>query len=219
MERIRLKVCGMKDPENISGLAALQPDYMGFIFYEKSPRYFGGVLEEQHEQLVRTGVFVDAPETLVVKKAAAHGLGAIQLHGTESPSYCRRLLQLFSEKEKRPELIKVFGVREDFDFAKLAAYEGLVDYFLFDTKGKHKGGNGVLFNWEILKAYPSETPFFLSGGIGIEELPALKSLQQHFSLNGKPGLLYAVDINSRFEMAPGHKDLEKVKIFRDGLSS
>lgn len=218
MKNLKIKVCGMKDPENMSALALLDPDYMGLIFYEKSPRFFDAELKQKDLKMKKTGVFVDASEEFILEKAKKYELDALQLHGNESPEFCENLKKKFSE-ENRPELIKVFGVKEEFDFDVLKPYEKIVDFFLFDTKGKNKGGNGISFNWKILKKYPSEKPFFLSGGIGVEEISAIKELQQFFRKENKEDLFYAVDVNSRFETAPGQKDTEKIKIFRDSLLS
>lgn len=218
MANLKLKICGMKQPENIGEIAALQPDYMGFIFYEKTPRFFEAEIPEVSGEIKKTGVFVDAEAGFILEKVKAHQLEAVQLHGNESPEFCRELKILFEGMQKM-EIIKVFSVKDDFDFEELLAFEGLVDYFLFDTKGKNKGGNGITFNWELLKEYPSPTPFFLSGGIGIEEAEEVVKLQKHFSKNGKEKLLYAVDVNSRFETEPGLKDSLRLKEFKNKLRS
>ena len=219
MKDLKIKVCGMKDPENMLALEMLAPDYMGLIFYDKSPRFFDAALQQDHLKMKKTGVFVDASEEFILKKIEKYNLDALQLHGHESSEFCLNLKKKLSEENKQPELIKVFSIKEEFDFDVLQPYENVVDYFLFDTKGKNKGGNGINFNWEVLKKYPSTTPFFLSGGIGLEEVSAIKELQQFFTKENKEELFYAVDLNSRFETAPGLKDTEKLKIFRDRLMS
>ncbi|MGA9590600.1 MAG: phosphoribosylanthranilate isomerase [Salegentibacter sp.] len=218
MSNLKLKICGMKHPENIAEVAALQPDYLGFIFYEKTPRFFDAEIPDFQKEVKKTGVFVDADVDFILKKVKKHKLQAVQLHGSESPEFCAELKILFAGMEKM-EVIKVFSVKEDFDFSRLLNYEGVVDFFLFDTKGKNKGGNGLTFNWEILKEYSSPTPFFLSGGIGLEELPELEQLQQYFQQEGKGNLFYGVDVNSRFETEPGLKDIEKLKNFKNNKSS
>jgi len=200
----------MKQPENIREVADLHPDYMGFIFYEKTPRYFENEIPGISPEIKKTGVFVDATSAYILEKVRIHELNAIQLHGSESPEFCKNLKKELSEEI---ELIKVFSVKDSFDFKNLDDYDGLVDFFLFDTKGKTKGGTGKTFNWEVLKNYTSATPFFLSGGIGPEEIKAVKELQQYFQQNKKENLLYAVDVNSRFETEPGIKDVEKLKKF------
>ena len=219
MKRLKIKVCGMKDPENMAALSALNPDYMGLIFYDKSPRFFDAALEKDNFKMKKTGVFVDASEEIILEKHERYNLDALQLHGHESAEFCLNLKKKLSEENKELELIKVFSIKEEFDFNVLQPYEKVVDYFLFDTKGKNKGGNGISFNWEVLKKYPSTTPFFLSGGIGLEEVSAIKELQRFFRKENKEELFYAVDLNSRFETAPGQKDAEKLKIFRDRLMS
>ncbi|MBI6117817.1 phosphoribosylanthranilate isomerase [Salegentibacter sp. F63223] len=202
----------MKHPENISEVAKLQPDYMGFIFYKKTPRYFEDSIPEISREIKRTGVFVNEDINIILQKIKEHDLNAIQLHGEESDTFCAELKTLLVETEV--EIIKVFSVKDDFDFGLLEAYETVVDYFLFDTKGKNKGGNGITFNWEVLKEYPSKKSFFLSGGIGPEEVEAISELQAYFKENGKENLLYAIDVNSKFEEKAGLKNAEKLKEFR-----
>ncbi|WP_289024283.1 phosphoribosylanthranilate isomerase [uncultured Salegentibacter sp.] len=212
MKNLKLKICGMKHPENISEVAKLQPDYMGFIFYKKTPRYFEDSIPEISREIKRTGVFVNEDINIILQKIKEHDLNAIQLHGEESDTFCAELKTLLVENEV--EIIKVFSVKDDFDFGLLEAYETVVDYFLFDTKGKNKGGNGITFNWEVLKEYPSKKSFFLSGGIGPEEVEAISELQAYFKENGKENLLYAIDVNSKFEEKAGLKNAEKLKEFR-----
>lgn len=202
----------MKHPENISEVAKLQPDYMGFIFYKKTPRHFEDSIPEISREIKRTGVFVNEDINIILQKIKEHDLNAIQLHGEESDTFCAELKTLLVETEV--EIIKVFSVKDDFDFGLLEAYETVVDYFLFDTKGKNKGGNGITFNWEVLKEYPSKKPFFLSGGIGPEEVEAISELQAYFKENGMENLLYAIDVNSKFEEKAGLKNTEKLKEFR-----
>lgn len=201
----------MKQPQNISEVAALQPDYMGFIFYEKTPRFFEGEIPQIPSAIKKTGVFVDATAEFISDKIKKHELRAIQLHGNESPELCRRIKKGFPEEDIK--IIKVFSVKEEFDFSRLKAYEDVVDFFLFDTKGKTKGGTGKTFNWKVLKNYPSSTPFFLSGGIGLEEAGEINKLQAYFQEKGKENLLHAVDVNSRFEIEPGLKDSASIKKF------
>ena len=215
MENLKLKICGMKHPGNISEVAKLQPDYMGFIFYEKTPRYFETKMPEIPSAIKKTGVFVDEEINIILERIKEHDLNAIQLHGEESAAFCYELKTLLMETQV--EIIKVFSVKDDFDFSLLEAYEPVVDYFLFDTKGKNKGGNGITFNWKVLKNYPSEKPFFLSGGIGPEEVEAIQELKTYFEKNGQKDLLYAIDVNSKFEEEAGLKNIEKLKEFRKRL--
>jgi len=215
MENLKLKICGMKHPGNISEVAKLQPDYMGFIFYEKTPRYFETKMPEIPSAIKKTGVFVDEEINIILERIKEQDLNAIQLHGEESAAFCYELKTLLMETQV--EIIKVFSVKDDFDFSLLEAYEPVVDYFLFDTKGKNKGGNGITFNWKVLKNYPSEKPFFLSGGIGPEEVEAIQELKTYFEKNGNKDLLYAIDVNSKFEEEAGLKNIEKLKEFRKRL--
>lgn len=208
---MKLKICGMKHPENIQAVAALQPDYMGFIFYEKSKRNFDGDLPNLPKTIKKVGVFVDENQNKIIEKIKKYKLQAIQLHGNESADDCKLFRQKLSEFNIQDiEIIKVFSIDFQFDFKVLEAYESVVDYFLFDTMGKEKGGNGVTFNWKLLEKYPSQKPYFLSGGIGLEIIDDLKSfMQNHLSK-----YCYAIDVNSRFEVAPGVKNIEKLKIFK-----
>lgn len=214
---LQLKICGMRDPDNIAEVSALEPEYMGFIFYPGSSRFVEGELPQLPRGIRKTGVFVNATAQQVRETVEKYGLDAVQLHGEESPAFCRELRVCFGERSASPEIIKVFSVGESFDFTELQPYEAFVDLFLFDTLGKQKGGNGVPFNWDILKGYPSATPFFLSGGIGPDALPAIRELQQYFNRSHRPSVLKGIDVNSRFETAPALKNSNELKIFRQAL--
>lgn len=196
---MKLKICGMKYPENILEVAALLPDYMGFIFWEKSARFFDGNLPDLPKSIKKTGVFVNASLQEIQEKITTHDLQAVQLHGHESVEFCKELKAKIGSKI---EIIKVFSVDENFDFDLLKPFETVCDFFLFDTKGKLPGGNGTTFDWKVLDNYPSTKPFFLSGGIGIEELTAVKQILK----TNLP--IYAIDINSKFEIEPGLKNIE-----------
>lgn len=218
----KLKICGMKHPENILEVASLKPDYLGFIFYEKSPRNFIGEIPEIDSEVKKTGVFVNSELEFIVQMVTKYNFEAIQLHGDESQEYCEKLRSLLgtkinSQEKSSIEIIKVFSILDSFDFKNLEPYEGIVDFFLFDTKGKNKGGNGIVFNWGILKEYRSTTPFFLSGGIGIDEIEPIKDLINYFEKQNKSHLIYALDINSKFELEAGLKDRKQLKLFKDTL--
>lgn len=227
---MKLKVCGMK--HNALEVATLQPDYLGFIFWEPSKRYFEGKLPALSPSIKKVGVFVDAGITEVKEKVATYHLQAVQLHGKESPEFCADLKAYFlssskesGEKEidhkkvsttlnptlNRTGIIKVFSIKEDFDFSALEPYEEVCDYYLFDTKGKLPGGNGYTFNWELLKGYPSTKPYFLSGGIGLEEAAKIRT----FLKTKEAKQCYAFDVNSKFEIEPGLKHIEKLKEFKE----
>ncbi|PKB18114.1 phosphoribosylanthranilate isomerase [Flavobacterium sp. 5] len=196
---MKLKICGMKYPDNILEVGSLLPDYMGFIFWEKSARYFDGTMPELPKSIKKTGVFVNESIPVILKKTEKYNLQAIQLHGHESPEFCS---ELKTKLVASIEIIKVFSADENFDFSVLKPFEAVCDYFLFDTKGKLPGGNGTTFDWQILKNYSSTKPFFLSGGIGIEELDAVTEILK----TNLP--IYAIDINSKFEIEPGLKNIE-----------
>lgn len=201
---MKLKICGMKYANNIQEVAALQPDYLGFIFYEKSPRFFNGKLPELPKSIQKVGVFVNASMNDILQKIKEYDLQVVQLHGNETPEICEVL------KIINVAVIKAFSVNDNFDFKILALYESACDYFLFDTKGKYHGGNGTAFNWEILKNYSSKKPFFLSGGIGLEEINKIKKL--HLPI-------HALDVNSKFEIQPGLKNIQLLKELQHELSS
>jgi len=229
---MKLKVCGMKYVENIEQIVGLKPDYLGFIFYEKSKRNFEGIIPEFSKSIKKTGVFVNEYIEIIISLVEEYRLDAIQLHGDESLEYVadlknqlkeRRTLFLDENKqikkkknkhyisENEVELIKVFGIKDDFNFDYLKPYLEVVDFFLFDTKGKERGGNGTKFDWSILKKYPFRKPFFLSGGIGLEDVEAVQEIIK----SNLP--IYALDINSKFELKPGLKNINEVKNFKNTL--
>jgi phosphoribosylanthranilate isomerase len=190
----------MKEPANIGSVAALRPDYLGFIEYKPSPRFVGNGFHVplMSANITRVGVFVDEILERILVRVAESGYDAVQLHGHESPDFAARL------RDTGIQVIKVFRVDEDFDFGETTAFVNSVDYFLFDARGKHPGGNGIQFDTRILKRYDQQVPFFLSGGLRPEtlkdDLAGLKNMN-----------LYAVDLNSGVEQAPGLKDPERVK--------
>ncbi len=207
---MKLKVCGMKYQDNIQEVATLQPDYLGFIFYEQSARHFDAHrIPEISNTIKKTGVFVDADLDFVIKKISKHNLKAVQLHGNETPEYCKQL------RGENIEIIKVFSIKNEFDFSVLKLYDDIVDYFLFDTKGKLPGGNGYVFDWTILNNYPSTTPFFLSGGIGLSQIDDINKFQKSEASK----YCYALDVNSKFEIEPGFKNVKDLKKFKNNLTS
>jgi len=209
---VKLKICGMKYHDNILAAAALQPDYMGFIFYPGSKRLMTEKIPELSEKIKKTGVFVNQPLREVIAKIKEFDLDAVQLHGEETVQYCEALhlaLEQLKEGGKKTEVIKAFAIDENFDAGTLEPYQQLCDFFLFDTKGKDRGGNGIAFDWELLREPSLKKPFFLSGGIGLESSGSL----QLFLASGNGKNCYAIDVNSRFEIEPGMKDIEKLKMF------
>jgi phosphoribosylanthranilate isomerase len=200
----------MKYADNIRAVAALLPDYMGFIFYDKSKRYVGEELDENqlHQlptSIKKIGVFVNSVEKYILEKVNRYGLYGVQLHGEESPELCAAL------KEKNILVIKVFLVDEHFNFATLQAYSHCTDYILFDTKSEQYGGTGTAFDWELLNQYDSEKPFFISGGIDLESIDKIKKIT-HLPI-------HAIDVNSKFEVSPGMKDIEKLKALKIKIST
>jgi len=197
---MKIKVCGLKDPDNIEAIAALNPDYMGFICYDVSPRFIADmpadITEALPESINKTAVFVDEDEETIEALIYKFGFNTIQLHGDESPEFT-------SYFKHRVTVIKAFGLEKDFDFEQLNEYVGKVDYFLFDTKTDLHGGSGKSFDWDILANYKLNTPFFLSGGLCLDNLEEVKNITHP--------KFYGVDLNSRFETAPGLKDIEKLK--------
>lgn len=189
----------MRDHDNIANVATFAPDYMGFIFYEKSPRFVGAdfrIPASLPSTINRVGVFVDEDPDTVLAKASVIGFDHIQLHGNEPVDQCRKL------RSAGLKVIKVFSVDDSFDFAETGRFRNHVDYFLFDTRGKYFGGNAKKFNWEILKLYNQEVPFFLSGGLSTENVGSISMLAE---MN-----LYALDINSGVEEYPGMKSVKKI---------
>ena len=205
----------MRESANIVAVGALPIHFVGFIFYEKSSRFVHDAIETLRscpEDLTRVGVFVNADIDVVLNKIIEFELNAVQLHGTETPLYVHDLALMMWRKHKiqpnvEVEIIKAFSVDDQFDFAKTGDYEGLVDYFLFDTKTPNYGGAGIKFDWSILKKYTGETPFLLAGGITENDVVAVLQLEKEIPQ------LYALDLNSKFEIAPALKDVEKLKGF------
>lgn len=199
MQGPKIKICGMTDIDNISKMLFLEPDYLGFIFYPKSPRYVVGKVKPEMlsiipENVKRVGVFVDSSEAEMRQIASTYGLKVIQLHGDEKPTVCMRL------REEGYEVIKAFSIATEQDFEKVWAYNDHVDYFLFDTKTPGYGGSGKEFDWQLILRQPIRKPWFLSGGISEENIVAA-------SQTGATVL----DLNSRFEVSPGIKDYEKLR--------
>lgn len=196
---MKVKVCGMREPRNIEAVAALGPDYLGFIFYRESPRFVGDDFEmPKISRLIRkVGVFVNATTEEILAKAVVHDLDFVQLHGHESIEQCQEL------RQHNTLIIKAFSLDDKFNFQLAKSYHGAVDYFLFDTKGKLFGGNATRFDWSVLERYDQQTPFFLSGGLKPEHMEEVKALT---NMN-----IHAIDINSGVEISPALKDVSKVE--------
>jgi phosphoribosylanthranilate isomerase len=201
---ILLKVCGMRDPGNIRRIISMQPDYMGFIFYEKSPRFVGNDFELASDfpaAVKKVGVFVNASTAQIATATEKLALDYLQLHGDESVATVKEL------KMKGYKLIKVFSIGDTFDFTIVEPYQEFVDFVLFDTRGKYYGGNAQRYDWMILEGYNQQVPFFLSGGLNRENVEEINQLD---GMN-----LHALDVNRGVEDSPGLKNVEKVQSIVD----
>ena len=199
----------MREAENIREVEALGINWMGLIFWPKSSRYVSEMPDYLPQDVKRVGVFVDEDLDTVKKKADDYALNLIQLHGSESPDYIRALKASSSINPLTSSIIKAFNIATADDFEQTKDYEGLVDYFLFDTKGPSVGGNGVQFDWDVLKDYHGKTPFLLSGGIGPDDAERIQAFHHPQCIG--------IDLNSRFELSPGLKDINKLKTFIQAL--
>lgn len=196
---MKVKVCGLKYKDNIQKILNLKPDYVGFIFYAKSKRFVGETFElpSLPSDIKKVGVFVNANEEYIVDKIKKYKLDIVQLHGEETPQFCEKIKLV-------TQVIKAFGIDEYFDFKKLENYKKSCNYFLFDTKTIDYGGSGQQFNWELLKKYTYQTPFFLSGGITLNNVKDISLLKTQLPY------LYAIDVNSKFEIVPAIKDVDMI---------
>lgn len=203
-----IKVCGMRDAENIKEVEALGPDWMGLIFWTPSKRCCNVKPDYLPSKCKRVGVFVNAEIGEVVEKYVEYRLDAIQLHGDEDRLYVmalRKAIGALGDAFHPYSLIKAFPIKNVDDLQKTDPLVGFVDYFLFDTPTSGRGGSGKQFDWSVLSQYRNMTPFILSGGIAPESAPALKAFQHPCCMG--------IDLNSQFEKAPGLKDVEKLKTF------
>lgn len=204
MKQLLIKVCGMTEAANIRAVEQLGIDLMGFIFYPKSPRCLYEIPEYLPTRARRVGIFVNESKENVLMYADRFGLEYLQLHGNESPDYCRSL------RSQGMRLIKVFSIAQPKDLLATKAYDGLCDYYLFDTKCPQHGGSGNQFDWSLLHRYQDPTPFLLSGGIGPYSAKAIREFHHP--------LLAGIDLNSRFEIRPGLKDVTRLELFLQQLS-
>ena len=208
--KVKLKICGMKFPENIQEIGYLEPDFLGFIFYEDSVRnYTENSIVSVPNSIHKVGVFVNEKSINIIKIIQKYDLNMIQLHGDETESYCLELINQLNHNQLNTKIIKAFSVDDSFDFSILNKYQ-IVDYFLFDTKGKLPGGNGTKFNWHILENYKLEKPYFLSGGIGLEDI---ESIHEFLKISASKHC-YSLDVNSQFEIEAGLKNKEKLQKFK-----
>jgi phosphoribosylanthranilate isomerase len=203
-DQIKIKVCGMRDPENTELLCSLGPDYLGFIFYPESKRYVGDRPDPQLFDLVppgikKVGVFVNEQLDRIIKRFEEHRLDLVQLHGNESPEFCRKLT------DAGVALIKALAPD-----SSLLDYSGVVQFFLFDTPSPTWGGTGKKFDWKLLEGRSIPVPFLMSGGIGPRDVEAIGQIRQENFVG--------VDVNSRFELSPGLKDIGQLERFMKELS-
>ncbi|KAA0990640.1 phosphoribosylanthranilate isomerase [Dyadobacter aurulentus] len=199
---MKIKVCGLRQQSNIEEVVALKPNFIGFIFYEKSPRFAGEELSEEYirsipQSIKKVGVFVNASPGHILNMVKKYDLQYAQLHGNEMPDICRSI------RQKGVSVIKAFSINEQFNFAMLNNYKSFCDLFLFDSAGANPGGNGTSFDWNLLKKYDNEKPFFLSGGIGMDNIEEIIELSKTLPV-------YGIDVNSKFEIEPGIKDVAKL---------
>ncbi len=198
-----IKVCGMRKGENIREVEGLGVDFMGFIFYPKSPRYVDVLPDYLPQNAKRVGVFVDENLDTILSIAKQFRLEYIQLHGNESPVLVKQL------NGAGYKLIKAFSIAVKEDLNQVEAYKNQCSYFIFDTKSESIGGSGQCFDWNILQQYKGDTPFLLSGGISLENLHELKQFQHN--------QLVGYDLNSCFELSPAVKDCHKLSQFLNEL--
>ncbi len=198
---MKVKICGLKERDNIINIVNLKPTFIGLIFYNRSKRYIKNLdssFIRDIKGVKKVGVFVNSTIENIIKNVEEYSLDYVQLHGDENPIFCKEL------KSHKIDIFKVFAVGDKFNFSSLAEYEEHIDYFLFDTKGDERGGNGIKFNWDILiNNYKSNKPFILSGGISLDDITTLKCINHP--------KLYAIDVNSKFELEPGVKNIDDCK--------
>lgn len=208
---MELKVCGITQLEQLLALQEIGVDYAGLIFYEGSPRYIGAhnleasILKQTEITIKRIGVFVNTKEDEILKAVDDWKLEMVQLHGEESPVFCEKI-------SNHVKTIKAFRVKEEESLAyKVAPYENAVEYYLFDAMGKQYGGTGNKFDWKVIAEANIQKPYFLSGGLGPDDVADIQAFTQTNSN------CFVIDVNSRFEVKPGIKNLEIVKTFAESL--
>ena len=198
-----IKVCGMRDANNIRDVEALGIDWMGFIFYPKSQRYVNQLPAYLPNSAKRVGVFVNESHESILEKIEMFQLDIVQLHGDESPEFCSQLAQ------RNIQIMRAFGIADSFPSKRIAEYEEYCYYFLFDTQTFAYGGSGRKFNWDILQNYQGNTPFLLSGGIGPDDVQAIGEFEHHKCVG--------IDINSKFELSPANKNIQSIQQFIKSL--
>lgn len=199
---LRLKVCGLKH-NTLEVIEQIEPDFAGFIYYEKSPRYVEQItIDISHTKTRKVGVFVDQHFEFIANKVKVDQLDVVQLHGFETPTFCASI-------KKIAKVIKVFSGNNLPDQETLDVYGPVIDYYLFDTRSKVMGGSGQTFDWHQLKDLKLNKPIIISGGIGLENIDELLKMQD------LP--IYGIDVNSHFETKPGHKNIEDLKRLKNKI--
>lgn len=198
-----VKVCGMRDAENIREVEALGVDWMGFVFHRTSPRFVGELPDYLPQRAKRVGVFVDETEEQIMETVQLFRLDMVQLHGRETSDFCSRI------RSKGLKVIKAINVQNRFPSEEVSFYEGTCDYFLFDTKTPLPGGSGQKFDWSSLSAYRGTTPFLLSGGISPDDADRVEAFVHERCIG--------IDLNSRFETSPACKDTHLLQSFIDKI--
>ena len=199
-----VKVCGLKEMNNINQLNEIDIDLMGFIFYNKSSRFIDLEINISHITKMKVGVFVNESLENIKKKIKNYNLNYVQLHGDETPKFSEKLMNYC-------KVIKAFRISENFDFDSTNQYTDCCDLFLFDTFSKNFGGSGRKFDWNILKGF-NKKKFLLSGGIDINSVDEINNIKN------ENDFLLGIDINSKFEISPGLKDIKKVNMFLKKLN-
>lgn len=198
-----VKVCGMRDAENIREVEALGVDWMGFVFHRTSPRFVGELPDYLPQRAKRVGVFVDEREEQIMETVQLFHLDMVQLHGHETPDFCNRI------RSKGLKVIKAISMQNTFPSEEVSFYERACDYFLFDTKTPLPGGSGQKFDWSSLSAYRGTTPFLLSGGISPDDADRVEAFVHERCIG--------IDLNSRFETSPAYKDIHLLQSFIDKI--
>ena len=193
----------MRDNQNIRAVEALGVDWIGLIFYPPSKRFVGNQLTYLPKKAKRVGVFVNESKETIMEMVTTYGLDIVQLHGNESPEFCKQL------GKQSIQVMKAFGIKDELPLEKITPYEGTCDYYLYDTQTSEYGGSGRQFDWNLLQYHQGTTPFLLSGGIGPDDAEAILAYNNPMCIG--------IDINSRFEFSPAIKDIESIEKFIKSL--
>ncbi len=205
-KNLEIKVCGMRKADQIKWISELSIDYIGLIFYPNSPRYLDDDLSpDLFGEKKKVGVFVNSPMAQILYTQSRYQLDVVQLHGQESAELCASI------QNRGIEVIRAFSIDKNFDFNKVLEFDGYADRFIFDARGDAPGGNGIRFDWSKINEYEGATPFLLAGGISNDHIDEIKYFNHPACIG--------IDINSRFEYAPGDKDIITIKKFIHELRS